>query len=328
MRTDAFDFNRDPWPKWFAAALLVAAVGCAEPREPASGDAPLGAFNFTLESRPVAAQVELLDSLGYTGVTLFWPGHEAFDSYAHQPAVEAGRVHLPAVLLGLPFNTDWNREEMDGVLAALAPRRTALWLIMSGPADAKASMVASVRDVVDLATARGVDVVLYPHDGEAIENVEESLALIAAVDRPQLKTSLHLCHELRAGNRDRLEEVIEAAAPQLALVSIHGASREFNPQGPGWSDVIQPLDRGDLDVETGYLLPLRRAGYDGPVLLHTFGIEEPPEEHFRRSMLRWRELSRSVADVSSAGSPFRTVHLERNGWTPPFPPGNALLHAR
>ncbi|RKH18800.1 sugar phosphate isomerase/epimerase [Corallococcus praedator] len=288
------DSNGGPWPKWLAPVLLMAALGCSEPRRPESSDAPLGAFNFTLESRPVAAQVELLDSLGYAGVTLFWPGREAFDTYATQPAVVAGRVRLPAVLFVLPFNTAWDREALDGMLAALAPRRTALWLILSGPPDAKAAMVASVRDVVDLATARGVDVVLYPHDGEAIENVEESLALLAAVDRPRLKTSLHLCHELRAGNRDRLEEVIAAAAPQLALVSIHGAAREFDPHAPGWSEVIQPLDRGDLDVGTRYLLPLRRAGYEGPMLLHTFGIEEPPEEHFRRSMLKWRELSRAV----------------------------------
>ncbi|CAM4023356.1 sugar phosphate isomerase/epimerase [Corallococcus exiguus] len=275
-----------------AFLMLLAFVGCAEPRRSEPPEAPLGAFNFTLESRPVAAQVELLDSLGYSGVTLFWPGREAFDSYARQPAVEAGRVRLPAVLFGLPFDTAWDREELNGILAALAPRRTALWLILIGPPGAKTAMVASVRDVVDLATAHGVDVVLYPHDGEAIENVEESLALMAAVDRPRLKTSLHLCHELRAGNRDRLAEIITTAAPQLALVSIHGAAREFDPNASTWSDVIQPLDRGSLDVGTKYLLPLRRAGYDGPVMLHTFGIEDPPEEHLRRSMLKWRELSR------------------------------------
>ncbi|WP_158616519.1 sugar phosphate isomerase/epimerase [Corallococcus sp. CA054B] len=286
--------------KWLAPVLLLAFVGCAEPRRSEPPEAPLGAFHFTLESRPVAAQVELLDSLGYSGVTLFWPGHEVFDGFARQPAVEAGRVRLPAVLFALPFDTAWDREELNSILAALAPRRTALWLILSGPPDAKTSMVASVRDVVDLASAHGVDVVLYPHDGEAIENVEESLALMAAVDRPRLKTSLHLCHELRAGNRDRLEELIATAAPHLALVSIHGAAREFDPKAPTWSEVIQPLDRGDLDVGTGYLLPLRRAGYEGPVLLHTFGIGAPPEDHFRRSMRKWRELSRSVADALRA----------------------------
>ncbi|MBZ4371424.1 sugar phosphate isomerase/epimerase [Corallococcus sp. AS-1-6] len=290
--------------KWLPSLLLLAFVGCADPRRSEPPEAPLGAFNFTLESRPVAAQVELLDSLGYSGVTLFWPGREAFDSHARQPAVVAGRVRLPAVFFSLPFDTAWDRQELDGMLAALAPTRTALWLILSGPPDAKASMVASVRDVVDLATAQGVDVVLYPHDGAAIENVEESLALMAAVDRPRLKTSLHLCHELRAGNRDRLEAIITTAAPQLALVSIHGAAREFDPDASTWSDVIQPLDRGDFDVGTGYLLPLRRAGYEGPVLLHTFGLQDPPEDHLRRSMGRWRELSRSVADalVNAEGS--------------------------
>ncbi len=82
------------------------------------------------------------------------------------------------------------------------------------------------------------------------------------------------------------------AAPWM-LASIHGAARETDT--PGWSTTIQPLDRGDLDVRNTYLLPLIRSGYTGPVLLHTFGIEGPPEEHFHRSAEAWRRMSREVA---------------------------------
>ncbi|WP_375765288.1 sugar phosphate isomerase/epimerase [Archangium gephyra] len=258
----------------------------------ASLENPFGAFNFTLESRPASEQIALLEGLGYEGMALYWPGVAAFETFATQPAVREGRFRLFAVLYDFRYDTPWSREEVDAMLAALAPRGTDVWLLLSSTAAPRETMVEAVRELVGMATAQGVRVVVYPHDEHAIETVEEALALLQAVDRPELKASLHLCHELKAGHRDRLAEVIAAAAPQLVLASIHGAAREDTP---GWSTTIQPLDRGDLDVLNTYLRPLIRSGYTGPVLLHTFGIEQPPEEHFRRSHAAWREMSREVA---------------------------------
>lgn len=275
------------------AALLLTAPGCSSaPRPPSLGN-PLGAYNFTLESRPPAEQVRLLEELGYAGVVMFYPGAEAFASFAAAPAVSQGRFKLYAVIFQLHFATAWSREEVDAMLATLAPQGTDAWVILTGPAGPSETMSAAVRELVEMATARGVRVVLYPHDGAAVETAEEAHALLEAVGRPELKSSLHLSHELKAGHRDRLAEVISATAPGLVLASINGASREAD--APDWSEVIQPLDRGDLDVRDAYLLPLIRSGYKGPLLLHTFDIKEPPEEHFRRSYETWERMSREVA---------------------------------
>lgn len=275
------------------AALLLTAPGCgAAPRPPSLAN-PLGAYNFTLESRPPAEQVRLLEELGYAGVVMFYPGAEAFESFAAVPSVRQGRFRLYAVIVELHFATSWSREEMDAMLSTLAPQGTDVWLILTGPAGMQEALSAAVREVVERATARGVRVVVYPHDGHAVETAEEARTLLAAVGRPELKSSLHLSHELKAGHRDRLAEVITATAPGLVLASINGASRQTD--APDWSAVIQPLDRGDLDVREEYLLPLIRSGYTGPLLLHTFGIEEPPEEHFRRSYETWERMSREVA---------------------------------
>jgi hypothetical protein len=274
------------------AALLGLSLAC-RPVPEASLENPFGAFNFTLESRPASEQVALLDGFGYEGMTLYWPGVDAFEALTTEPAVRQGGFRVFAVLYDFRYDTPWSREEVDAMLATLAPRGTDLWLLLGRTAAPYETMVEAVRELVGMATARGVRVVVYPHDAYAVETVEESLALLQAVGRPELKTSLHLCHELKAGHRDRLAEVIAAAAPQLVLASIHGAARET--ERSGWSTTIQPLDSGDLDVRNAYLLPLIRSGYTGPVLLHTFGIEQPPEEHFRRSHAAWRTMARDAA---------------------------------
>jgi hypothetical protein len=271
---------------------LLLASACSAPAEPALPN-PFGAFNFTLESMPPAEQVALLEALDYEGMALFWPGTESFQAFASTPSVRRGDFHLRAVLLDFQFEPAWDRAALQELLASLAPHETSLWLILGSSTSTPAARVAAVRELVDLASARGVRVVLYPHEGTALPSVEDALALADTVERPALQVSLHLCHELKAGNRARLAELITRAAPRLALASIHGAFQDTSL--PGWSTTILPLDRGDLDVQSEYLLPLARAGYSGPVLLHTFGLEDPPDQHLRRSRRAWEQMQRTVA---------------------------------
>lgn len=61
-------------------------LGCTKAPASASLENPFGAFNFTLESRRPSDQVALLDGLGYQGMTLFWPGLEAFEAFVATPA--------------------------------------------------------------------------------------------------------------------------------------------------------------------------------------------------------------------------------------------------
>ena len=288
-----------PVPSWLLAGLLALGTACAADGPDSTQALPLGAFNFTLESRSPVEQIAFLEGLGYDGMALFWPGPEAFAEFTAAPAVREGRFRMRAVLLEFRFEPGWDRGAVDAMLRALAPNGTDLWLILMDPASPAAARVDAVRELTDLATARGVRVVVYPHFGTGVATVEEALSLIDAVGRPRLKASLHLCHELKAGNVDRLAEIITAAAPRLALASVNGASRDTRAEG--WAQAIQPLDRGDLDVQNAYLLPLLRAGYSGPFLLHTFGIEPPPEEHYRRSYEAWRKMSRAVADTLAGG---------------------------
>lgn len=245
-----------------------------------------GAFHFTIEGRPPDLQIDLLMAAGYGGIMIQWPGVEAYRRFADHPAVRTGAFAIVAVLTDLNTQVPVDADRIAGMARELAATRTALWTLVAGEKD-RDKLVATVSTAADAAKPFGVDVVVYPHDQFAIEDVSESLPVVMAAARSNLKTSIHLCHEFKAGNRDRLAAVISQAAGWIALASINGTHRDADTS-TGWDRGILPLDEGDFDVRNGYLRPLVEAGYRGPILLHTFGITQPPEEHYVRSMRWWR----------------------------------------
>ena len=94
-----------------------------------------------------------------------------------------------------------------------------------------------------------------------------------------LKLSFHLCHEGRAGNAYRLEEVSNKVKDYIALATISGSSEGFDKgvRAGDWSKAIQPLAESEYDLSR-FIKSLKSIKYHGPVILHTFGIKEPPPE--------------------------------------------------
>ena len=87
--------------------------------------------------------------------------------------------------------------------------------------------------------------------------------------------------------------VAAAHAASSRLVTIAGADADaYAGPYPGspvpWDDAIQPLDQGTHDL-LPFLGALDAAGYDGPVVLHTFGITNSPG-HLRRSLEAYDKL--------------------------------------
>ena len=56
--------------------------------------------------------------------------------------------------------------------------------------------------------------------------------------------------------------------------------------GEAWDSLIQPLGRGDFDLD-GLLGILDRLGWVGPVGLQSFGIKLPAREHLALSLAAW-----------------------------------------
>lgn len=270
------------------AALLV---GCGGGSGSGPGGRALGAYNFTIEDRSVSDQVGLLVANGYRHVSFRWPpqGKIPVEAFLSQPRVADGTLSVLAVLFTLPVDRPHDRQRTADAVARLAGTDVALWLLLPGNATDPV-LIERVREVSDLARPHGVSVVLYPHVGHPMADAEDARRIRNAAGREGVSISLHLAHEFKAGNRDRLAEVIRAVVGGVSIATINGTDTRVSPVPDDWSRTILPLDEGDFDVRGRYLSVLRDAGYRGPIVLQTFGIDDPPAEHFRRSAEAWREM--------------------------------------
>jgi sugar phosphate isomerase/epimerase len=155
------------------------------------------------------------------------------------------------------------------------------------------ALLSKIKEMTDYANERNVIAVLYPHDNSSMPDAESALEIIKKLGSPDnLKLSFHLCHEGRAGNAYRLEEVAKKVEDYIELVTISGSSKGFDKgvRAGDWSKAIQPLVGSEYDLSL-FIESLKSIKYQGPVILHTFGIKEPPPEvHLKESMNVWNKL--------------------------------------
>jgi sugar phosphate isomerase/epimerase len=191
--------------------------------------------------------------------------------------------------------------QLNRVIAKLAEKNAALWLIMKGKRNNTESIVKRIQEIADLAAKKKVPVCLYPHDGDThtYTDAEEALVYLKKANRPNLCLSVHLCHELRAGNGKRLDEVIAAVQPHITLASISGANHTVTPGNRDWSDTIRPLSEGDFDTSS-FVGALEKADYKGAMILHTFGLQKRPVTHHSESLKLYQKMCNAVTKSPTA----------------------------
>jgi sugar phosphate isomerase/epimerase len=284
-------------------ALLALATACARtpasrPRRVVLNEFGVSTFGDSVAAVPVASQESLFLSLGYRGFALwhpssFWapPEPRTLSAYLEQPAVADGRLRMTAVLYAIDasqFDRAGFRSALDSI--ALAKATPMIMMGSSQPIDLERA-VAVVREAAVMAAQVGDGtLVVYPHAGNFIASAEIGQQVLQRVGRDNVKLSLHLSHEIKAGNQNRLPEVIARTVSQVVFVTINGADVEPDASVSDYSHSIRPLDEGNLDVEHLFFRPLLDAGYTGPVILHTHGFPNPPADALRRSMDRWRQM--------------------------------------
>ncbi len=231
--------------------------------------------------------------MGYKGVAVgLRKPHDIprIKAYLATPEVKSGKFSISVVLLPMKVSADGIWDDIWKQSLVLTPT-TDLWPIIHNNRKLTKKQVVSVLKEMCIEAAKvGTDVVIYPHDGTFIESVEEAIPYVKEVAMPNLYLTMHLAHELRAGNGDRLLEVATKAAPYLKHASISGANKNINLRaGKDWSGVIKPLDEGEFPLEE-FIDALEKINFNSKMFLHTFGIKQPINQHLPRSYKKWKEL--------------------------------------
>lgn len=282
-------------------------LGCAGTPSVRALPNPFHVFHFCMAQLAPERQAELARDVGYEGLV--------FQGSADRRILEEvaryqrdRQTPLAALLWSVTVDAPepFDAVLLDELARSLSSTGTILWLMVgsrqSPPIvrDEHADRLAAevIQRVADIARRHGVLVALYPHEGYYLATAEHALRLLHLSGRDgardNLKLSVHLCHELRAGHGPRLAEVVRATLPYLALVSISGANNAVTPDAPDWSDTIQVLGEGDYDVQ-GFVNTLVTSGYTGPFVLHTYGLQGEPRELLTRAFAAWRALSANAA---------------------------------
>lgn len=273
------------------AIPVLVLVGAAEPQARPS----LLVYDFNLNMGPVG-NVDHVESLGFDGLVtrVGVPGDvPKLKEYAGYVSMIPGFDLLAYV--PYDFTNSASPQVWRDALPILSKVRAPLWVIVrEAPSDAVVRQL--LTEMATVSQAAGVETVIYPHWNTNIESAAEAAVLIREIGHPNLKNSLHSCHEIRSGNQYTLDTVVSRHAEDNALVTIAGAEDHAYAgpviSGVGWGDAIMPLDKGAFSL-LPFLQQLHDSGYDGPVVLHTFGILNHPS-HLQRSFRKYREYIEQV----------------------------------
>ncbi len=290
------------------STILLILNGCANALEdsPAKGpddslslnakplDDSLYVFDFIRgKEMSVEQKARQWSEMGFKGVVL--PLRKAHDlpamkAYLATNEVKSGKFTIPVVSLIMRMSAEGSWNDVWKQSLVLTPTSDLWPIILNNRSLTKKQVVSLLKEMCIEAAKVGTDVVIYPHDGTFIESVEEALPYIKKVNMPNLYLTMHLSHELRAGNGDRLLEVAIKAAPYLKHASISGANKNIDLRaGKDWSGVIKPLDEGDFPLEK-FIDALEKINFNSKMFLHTYGIKQPINQHLSRSYNKWQDL--------------------------------------
>lgn len=235
-----------------------------------------------------SVQAETVRKLGYDGIHYNYTNPSDFASKLS--ACRAAGVPIHAVYIYTFLNKPGKSYDpgIKEMIRMLKGSNTIIWMTLRDgkPRTQDEEAASIVREIAGLAADSGLRVSIYPHAGFYVATAEDAVRVAKVVDMPNVGVTVNLCHELFAGNGNRLDEVVKTAAPYLNLVSINGAS-PVPGKGPKAWDTL-PLGSGSFDTDA-FLKLVRDSGYKGPVGHQFFGVAGDDREKLERAIRGWRE---------------------------------------
>ncbi len=286
--------------KYFTAILATWAL-CSVANGEEKKDYPF--FPFCIDwhdakHRSFEEQAVMLKELGYDGVGHIWL--DKVDERIKTLDEKGLKLYQITMEVNIAPDKPAFDPRFKEVLALVKGRKMQFCLLVGGgkPSDATLDpqAVKVLREMSDLAADSGSQLLLYPHVGNWVERIEDSIRVAGKVNRPNVGVMFNLCHWLKVDKSRDYKSLLQKAMPRLWAVSINGAD-EFDAGGD-WNHYIQPLDKGSFDIGK-FLKTLKELGYQGPIGLQCYGIGGDAREHLARSMEAWKKLSKNLEPATA-----------------------------
>jgi sugar phosphate isomerase/epimerase len=229
-------------------------------------------------------KVAVLKELGYTGTT--WRPGNTQELLNELDKADLKLYATYVVLRATPEECPIPQAVIDEI-RVLRGRDTFVWLTIVGETSDEIALEA-IRTISAFAKVNDLRVALYPHSGFKVDTVATSLRFAKLINEPHVGVSFNLCHFLKQNDEADLEATLQAAAPNLFLVSVNGADRG-DTQSMNWDQLIQPLGEGSFDTSRVLNL-LETIHYKGPILLQCYNIDQPDKIHLQKSMTAWKRV--------------------------------------
>ncbi len=182
------------------------------------------------------------------------------------------------------------RESWTGVVDQIAGKNIQLWVIFGKSVQGYGNdfLESKLREIVEYASQKEVEVVLYPHSTCVIESAEEGMPFVEKINRDNLKIAFHLYLEIRAKNGHRIHEVLNKIEHKLGVVTIAGSDSvaDYTNSRTRDTTTIKPLGQGTFDVKQ-LVHQLKETNYSGDIGLMNFHLKEAPEIYLPRSKTIW-----------------------------------------
>ena len=281
-----------------ALSSLALAISCSSPEQSQKTDYPLGIFDFDLDrlAEGEAGQIGALKSIGYTGLLATLRTERDLEALARfEAAIDDSLFKIYGGYTIVNFSKDLEEQSthIDNMIRSLVGSKGKLCLVLHGKDVPRKDVVDFMRSTAERCKAAGIELVLFPHVGDnyIIKSAEEALPYIEEIQSDNIFVSFHLSHEFLASNGNRLNEVAANIRPWIRLPSINGTDVDLvnGPKRLQPGVHIKPLGAGDYD-SSQLLEALKSVDYEGPVILHSWGLEEAPVEHYETSFQRFQEM--------------------------------------
>lgn len=269
-----------------------------------AGERPFFCYNFGgLENYTPRKQIEVLHQSNFDGICLQMAktNHvQNLDSFIII-ADELPNFKIYAAFIRFNFNdNEDDKSRWRTVVDKIAGKGIDLWVIFGKPETEVGDEQVEVflREIVEYAADKKVTVTLYPHSHCYFYSAEQALPMVKKINHPNLGLAVHTCHELRAGNGHRLDEVVLNVQDYLRFVTIAGADEEVDRTSPRTMDksTLKSLRNNNFDFSP-FVKSLKQIKYKGSVGFINFKVDdagEVPEKYLPESRKEWRKMSKGL----------------------------------